>query len=132
VSFDGLTPDGTYTLILYSASNFTDRDTLFTVNGVTQAVVTPDTALTPGDGYAMFTATADASGQLSILVARGAVGSEGDLNGIQLQQAQAASAAPEPASLTLLSLGALGLLGHGWSRRRQAACATSAPANGLL
>jgi hypothetical protein len=28
---------------------------------------------------------------------------------------------PEPASLTLLSLGALGLLGYGWRKRRQAA-----------
>jgi hypothetical protein len=28
---------------------------------------------------------------------------------------------PEPASLTLLGLGALGLLGYGWRRRKQAA-----------
>jgi hypothetical protein len=33
----------------------------------------------------------------------------------------AASAAPEPASLTLLGIGALGLLGYGWRRRKQAA-----------
>jgi hypothetical protein len=32
----------------------------------------------------------------------------------------ATTPAPEPASLTLLGLGALGLLGYGW-RRRQAA-----------
>jgi hypothetical protein len=32
----------------------------------------------------------------------------------------AAVGAPEPASLTLLSLGALGLLGYGWRRRQQA------------
>jgi hypothetical protein len=32
-----------------------------------------------------------------------------------------ASAAPEPASLTLLGIGALGLLGYGWRKRRQAA-----------
>jgi hypothetical protein len=31
------------------------------------------------------------------------------------------SAAPEPASLTLLGLGSLGLLGYGWRRRKQAA-----------
>jgi len=33
----------------------------------------------------------------------------------------AASAAPEPASLSLLATGALGLLGYGWRRRRQVA-----------
>jgi len=33
--------------------------------------------------------------------------------------APAASAAPEPASLTLLATGALGLLGYGWRKRRQ-------------
>jgi hypothetical protein len=38
-----------------------------------------------------------------------------------LQVGPAATAAPEPASLTLLATGALGLLGYGWRRRRQAA-----------
>ena len=35
--------------------------------------------------------------------------------------APAAIGVPEPASLTLLATGALGLLGYGWRRRRQAA-----------
>ncbi len=113
VSLDGLTPGGTYRLILYSASNVATRDTLFTVNGLTQKVVTPDTRLTPGDGYADFTTTADAAGRLSIRVATGA-NFEGDLNGIQIQAAPDASAVPEPASLTLLATGTLGLLGYAW------------------
>jgi hypothetical protein len=32
----------------------------------------------------------------------------------------AATAAPEPASLTLLGIGALGLLGYGWRKRKPA------------
>jgi hypothetical protein len=35
-----------------------------------------------------------------------------------LQVGPAATAAPEPASLTLLATGALGLLGYGWRRRK--------------
>jgi hypothetical protein len=45
-------------------------------------------------------------------------------SGFQLQVGTvtpAATAAPEPASLTLLGLGSLGLLGYGWRRRKQPA-----------
>ena len=38
-----------------------------------------------------------------------------------LQIGPAATAAPEPATLTQLATGALGLLGYGWRRRRLAA-----------
>jgi hypothetical protein len=47
-------------------------------------------------------------------------GAEADQS-FTLQIGPAATAAPEPASLTLLGIGALGLLGYGWRRRKQAA-----------
>jgi hypothetical protein len=40
---------------------------------------------------------------------------------LTVQIGPAATAAPEPASLTLLGIGGLSLLGYGWRRRRQAA-----------
>jgi hypothetical protein len=46
------------------------------------------------------------------------------LDDVSLTDNGPASAAPEPASLTLLGIGAAGLVGYGWRRRRQ----VSAPA----
>lgn len=40
---------------------------------------------------------------------------------LELDLGPAATAVPEPASLTLLGLGALGLLGYVWRRRQQVA-----------
>jgi hypothetical protein len=120
VTFSGLTPGGTYRLILYSIANEIGRDTAFTVNGVRMDVIAgPDKFLKAGENYADYTAPADASGKLAITIASGNA-DEGDLDGIQLAPA-ATAAAPEPASLTLLATGALGLLGYGWRRRKQAA-----------
>jgi hypothetical protein len=119
VSFSGLTPDGTYRLILYSSSNRPGRDTVFTVDGSSETVADPSgsTTLQNGLNYADFTATADASGNLSFTFTGGQQ-PEGDLNGIQLQSL-ATTATPEPASLALLGFGALGLAGYGWRLHRR-------------
>jgi MYXO-CTERM domain-containing protein len=123
VSFSGLTPGGTYRLILYSASGDTNQDTLFTVNGLSPDVGrSSSTTLQKGQNYADFTTTADGSGTLSFTFQPGPVENlEGDLNGIQLQSVASTTATPEPASLTLAGIGAVGLAGYGWRRRRRAA-----------
>ena len=48
-------------------------------------------------------------------------GSGAHADSFTLQIGPAATAAPEPATLTQLATGALGLLGYGWRRRRLAA-----------
>lgn len=98
VSLSGLTPNGAYRVILYSASNNTSRDTVFNVNGSTRTVVTPDTNFVNGDGYGDFTTMADNIGNLSFTFASGQNG-EGDLNGLQIQSI------PEPTTFALMGLG---------------------------
>jgi hypothetical protein len=64
--------------------------------------------------FAIGTFTADAASQ--VITFNGAT-LKTDLNGFQLRDITV----PQPSSLTLLSLGALGLLGYGWRQRMQVA-----------
>jgi len=108
VTLSGLTAGARYQLILYSVANNIGRVTDFTVGGTTQSVVpTSTTMLTAGVNYTDFTAVADALGHLTISFTAGANSSEGDLNGLQLQELTISM--PEPASLTLLAMGLAGL-----------------------
>jgi hypothetical protein len=118
-AFQDLTAGDRYRLLFYSAANSRFRVTDFTVNGSTQSVANPNGSpiLAQGVTYGDFTTTPNAQGTLSFTVAIGLNGDgEANLDGIQLQDlGPAASAVPEPASLVLLGLGALGLVA---SRRR--------------
>jgi hypothetical protein len=113
VTLNGLTPNGVYNLYDYAAANAPGRETIFTVNGISQNVTnTSATTFVAGQNYTEFTAaTADATGQLVISYAQGN-DDEGDFDGFQIIPA----AAPEPSTLVLTAVGAIALLAVG--RRR--------------
>jgi hypothetical protein len=114
VTLSGLVPDATYELILYSVANAVGRSTLFTVDGMSEAVTPTNTQnLIQGNNYAELFVGADASGDLQITFAENGVapGSptstfpEANLNGIQLTQVPV----PEPSTIALVATGLFGL-----------------------
>lgn len=124
LSLSGLVANQAYNLVLYNAGDQNvagDRATAFTVNGVTQTSqwdgVT--STLVAGVSYVDYaSAMSDGSGNLVItfgsgVTLAGAVSSEGDIDGFQLQ------AVPEPSTLAMLAAGgAMLLLGYRRSFRR--------------
>ena len=113
-------PTGTYSLYLYGINGgYANRGTTFTVNGVSQSTVnTTSSSFIQGNNYVLFTGLSPVNGAISATyTAYAGTGvqtsgnQEGDFNGLQLVQT------PEPASIGLLGLGALGLL----ARRRRSA-----------
>jgi hypothetical protein len=72
--------------------------------------------------FAIGTFTADATSEVITFSGSSPAGQGSALNGFELRDLgpAAVSAVPEPASLTLLGIAAVGLLGYGWRRRKAA------------
>jgi hypothetical protein len=87
-------------------------------------------ALTPGSIYSLILVRLDSTSNFAAIgIDPGTYGGGSEIVGgsaipgldlIFSEGINVSSAAPEPASVTLLGLGSLGLLGYGWRRRKQA------------
>ena len=126
LAITGLTPSTNYQLALYGAGDQAagDQGTKFTIPQTGPSVVgtttetfaaTGDRKLSDGAGvaYTLLSASSDASGNMSINIAfNSSHFSTAPVNGLQI----ASAAVPEPASLGLLGMSAVTLIGR---RRRR-------------
>ncbi|MGC8541338.1 MAG: PEP-CTERM sorting domain-containing protein [Phycisphaerae bacterium] len=123
VTLTGLADGGNYQLYLYSGSgSYNNAATNFAIttgsgsaaagsNGGVVNVANGNLAFTENTNYVVFNATADATGTLAISYTGAPGKAEADINGLQV------IATPEPATMGLVTAGALGLLLVGRKRK---------------
>ena len=110
-----------FNLVLYGSNRDpTDNDACtFTIGGLSENVGTSDvtslTSFVEGVDYASFQGVPDSSGTITVAWQIQGTHSYAAFNGIQIQSV------PESSTATLLSVGALGLLGFAWRRRSRQA-----------
>ncbi len=114
MTIGGLNANQAFTLFVYGTNGGSNGGGTWSVNGsatkqTTGSGVGAFSTFSNGDDYVKFNVTSDAMGQLVVTGAAGPIANFVALDGFQL------SPAPEPASLSLLGIGAIGLL----ARRRR-------------
>jgi hypothetical protein len=131
LTMKGLTVGHTYEFEWWSNTSGAVSTQGFTTATAGNGVTLVDNSAGPrganiGDGgvgqFAIGTFTAYATSEVITFTGASSPTQGSVLNGLELRDlTPAVTGVPEPASLTLLATGALGLLGYGWRRRKQAA-----------